>query len=66
MRTRLLACLAGCLLGAVAAFPINDKLGMNPSVALIACSMVGLGLGYVVSIFFDIFAPSGEDEEAES
>ena len=66
MRTRLLACLAGGCLGVTVAVPIGNTFGVSPTVALIACSMLGLGLGYVVSMFFDIFAVSAEDESVES
>ncbi len=66
MQTRLLACLAGGFLGVVVALLINESLGLNPIVAVAGCAMLGVGLGYVVSIFFDIFATSGTDESTQS
>jgi hypothetical protein len=59
VQIRLLACLVGGLLGLVATSPINDKLGFSPTMAFIACISVGIGLGYVVSLLVDVFAPSG-------
>ena len=66
MRTRLLACVAGGLLGAVVASPVNGSIGLDPMVALIACSTIGLALGYVASMFVDVFSSSNEEESAES
>ena len=65
MRTRLIACLAGGLLGVVVSLRIGDSLNMSPIVALIGCSLLGLGLGYAVSMFFDVFAARA-DESTES
>jgi xanthosine utilization system XapX-like protein len=66
MQTRLLACLAGGLLGIVVALLINQSLGLNPIVAAVGCALLGMGLGYVVSIFFDIFTAGAGDESAQS
>ncbi len=62
VQTRLLACLAGGLLGVVLASAINDGLGLSlsPTLAVIACSSAGVGLGYVVSILFDVFSGAGK------
>jgi hypothetical protein len=65
MRTRLLACLAGGCLGAVTS-SIGANFGLSPAVALIGCSFLGVGLGYVASIFLDIFVTTPEDNSAES
>ena len=66
MQTRLLACLAGGFLGIVVALLIYESLGLNPIVAGAGCAMLGVGLGYVVSIFFDIFAAGSSDESTQS
>ncbi len=63
MQTRLLACLAGGLLGAAVAYPINGSLNLNPAVALIGCSAIGVALGCVASILFDVFAMSSADKD---
>jgi hypothetical protein len=62
MRTRLIACLVGGLLGAAVTSPINDSLGLNPTVAWIACPSIGVVAGYVASIFFHVFAASDDDQ----
>ena len=61
MQTRLLACLAGGLLGVVLAPTLNNSLGLSPTLAVIACSIAGVAVGYVVSILFDVFAGAGKD-----
>lgn len=54
MRTRLLACLAGGLLGAGVA-SVSSGFGLSPTVALIVLSAAGIAVGYVVSILIDVF-----------
>lgn len=67
MRTRLLACLAGGLLGVAVALPVEQSLALSPTIALIGCPLLGAALGYVVSMFFDVFTASEEkDEYAQS
>ena len=61
MQTRLFACLAGGFLGVVVT-PVNASLGVSPTVAVIACSSVGVAVGYVVSILFDVFTARPEDK----
>lgn len=58
MQTRLLACAAGGLLGIAVASSINGSLGLSPTLALVACTTAGVGVGYVVSILYDVFAGS--------
>lgn len=65
MRTRLLACLAGGFLGVVVASPISQSLNVSLTLVLIACALLGLALGYVVSIFFDVFTASSEEQSVE-
>ena len=62
MRTRLLACMAGALIGAALASPINDSLDLPPTIALIACSLAGIALGYVTSLMIHVFTASSETE----
>lgn len=66
MQRRLFASLAGGCLGVVVASPINASLGLNPAIALIVCSSIGVAVGYVVSILFDVFTASSEDKNASS
>ena len=66
LRTRLLACFAGGFLGVVVASPISQSLNVRLTLALIGCSLLGLTLGYVVSIFFDVFTAESEEQSVES
>jgi hypothetical protein len=66
VQTRLFAAIAGGLLGIVAASPINAALGLNPAVALIGCSSIGVAVGYVASILFDVFTASPKDKGIKS
>ena len=62
MQIRLLACIAGGLLGVGATFLIDDSLGLSPTVAMVGCGAIGVALGWVVSLLVDVFAPShGKD-----
>ena len=61
MQTRLLACLAGGLLGLVLAFPVGSSLGLSPAIALLGCSSIGVALGYIASLLIDVFTASPED-----
>ena len=61
MQTRLFACLAGGFLGAAVAASISNTLGLSPTFAVIACSSVGVALGYVVSMLVDVFTASSSD-----
>jgi len=62
VQTRLLACLAGGFFGIVVASPINASMGLSPSIALIGCSSIGVAVGCVASILFDVFAVSPGDK----
>lgn len=61
MQTRLLACIAGGLLGVALTSTINGGLGLSPTLALIACSSAGVAIGYVVSILYDVFTGAGHN-----
>jgi hypothetical protein len=56
VQTRLLACLAGGFLGVAVASTINASLGLSQTVAVIGCASVGIAIGYVASLLFDVFA----------
>lgn len=60
MQTRILACGAGGLLGVVFASPLSGDLGLTPTLSVIACSVAGVGIGYVVSILYDVFTGAGK------
>jgi hypothetical protein len=66
VQIRLFACIAGGLIGAVAASPVSASFGVSPMVAWIGCIAAGLGVGYVASILFDVFTASPGDKNAES
>jgi hypothetical protein len=62
VQTRLLACIAGGFLGVVVTSPINASLGLSPTIALIGCSSIGVAVGCVATILFDVFAMSPGDK----
>lgn len=66
MRTRLLACLAGGVVGLAVTSPVNASLGLSPTIALIGCSSIGVAVGCVASLLFDVFTASSEDKNAAS
>ncbi|HUA82294.1 MAG TPA: hypothetical protein VMB85_00425 [Bryobacteraceae bacterium] len=68
MKTRLIATLAGGLLGLALASQVNTSLdlGISPTLALAGCSLAGLAIGYVGSILFDVFARDSGEDRADS
>ena len=68
MKIRLVASLAGGILGLMVAARINTglDLGVSPTLALIGCSMAGLAIGYVGSMLFDVFTASSSEDRADS
>jgi hypothetical protein len=54
MQTRLLAMIAGALIGV--ASPLSPALGLTQAVGLMVSSAAGGAVGYVVSMLFDVFA----------
>jgi len=68
MKTRLIASLAGGLLGLMLAARINTGLGLgvSPTLALIGCSLAGLAIGYVASMLFDVFTANSSEDRADS
>ena len=63
VQTRLLACLAGGFLGVAVASTINASLGLSQTVAVIGCASVGIAIGYVASLLFDVFAATPGQKE---
>ena len=61
MQTRLLASVAGGLLGAVFCPMINAHLELSPTYAFIVCPLAGVAVGYVVSTLVDVFSGSHSD-----
>jgi hypothetical protein len=62
MRKRLLICLVFGATGLAAALPIGDRLGISALQALIGCAAAGVLVGYLVSVFLDIFLSPPETE----
>jgi hypothetical protein len=61
LQTRILSCLAGGLLGVTFASTLNVRMGLTPTLAVFACSLAGVALGYLVSILYDVFAGTGKN-----
>jgi len=63
MRKRLLVALVFAAAGLAVAVPLGDWLGYGLVKSFIGCGAVGAFLGYVISIFLDIFlTTTGEAE----
>lgn len=62
MRKRLLVSFVFGALGLATALPLGDKLGLTTIQALIAFSAAGLFVGYVITIFLDVFASTTTTE----
>lgn len=52
--------------GLAVAIPLGEKLGYGPAPSLIGCAAAGAFLGYVVSIFLDIFLTGSHTSEIEN
>jgi len=66
MRKRLLVALVFAAAGLAAGIPVGDHFGLSPVQSLVACGAAGAALGYVISIFLDIFLPNAHTSESES
>jgi hypothetical protein len=66
MRKRLLVALVFAAAGLAVAVPLGDRFGYGPPQALLACGGAGAFLGYVVSIFLDIFLSNSHTTETEN
>jgi len=66
MQTRILACSAGGLIGVALTSLINRSLGLPPTMVLVGCALVGVGVGYFVSVLVDVFAANPGDRNPSS
>ena len=66
MRKRLLVASVFAATGLAVAVPLADWLGLGLVPSLIGCSLGGACLGYVLSIFLDIFLTTGQTSETEN
>ena len=66
VQKRLVACLAGGFLGVVVASLFGDSFGLSAAFALIGCASLGIAVGYVVSMLFDVFAAPKEIAESST
>jgi len=62
LRKRLLVSFVFGALGLATGLPLGDRLGLTPLEAMIAFSIAGLFIGYVLTIFLDIFTTTSESE----
>ncbi len=62
MRKRLLTCFIFGATGLAAALPIGDHFGLSTVESLIGCSIAGIFLGYLVSIFLDLFLTNNTNQ----
>jgi hypothetical protein len=65
MRKRLLVALVFAAAGLAVAVPLGDRFGLGTIQALVACGAAGAVLGYVISIFLDIFLTGAHSGEIE-
>ena len=65
MRKRLLVSTVCGALGLATAVPLGDRLGLGTVQAMIAFSAAGLFIGYVLTIFLDVFTSSTTDSTTE-
>jgi hypothetical protein len=63
MRRRLLVSLAVAGVGLATALPLGDQLGLAAPVSLIGFGLVGLFIGYALSMFLDVFLNTTSDSE---
>lgn len=66
MRKRLLVATVFAAAGLAVAIPLGDHFGYGPIQSLIGGGAAGAFLGYVLSIFLDIFVTSSHTSEIEN
>jgi len=66
MRKRLLVASVFAAAGLAVAVPLADRLGFGTVQSLIGCGAGGAFLGYVLSIFLDIFLTTSHTSETEN
>ena len=62
MRKRLLVSFVFGALGLATALPLGDRVGLTTIQAMIAFSAAGLFVGYVLTIFLDVFTSTTTTE----
>ncbi|HWY49463.1 MAG TPA: hypothetical protein VNX70_18895 [Bryobacteraceae bacterium] len=62
MRKRLLVSFVFGALGLATALPLGDRVGLTTIQAMIAFSAAGLFIGYVLTIFLDVFTTTSTTE----
>ena len=55
MQRRLIVSIAGGINGICLATRLQDALGVTATLAFIAAAFIGIALGYVASMLFDVF-----------
>jgi len=66
MQRRLIASLAGGIIGICLGSRLQDALGVSAIVAFISAALGGIALAYVASMLFDVFSgttPPGSSQE---
>ena len=66
MRKRLLVALVFAAAGLAVAVPLGDRFGYSLAQSLIGCGAAGAFLGYVISIFLDIFLANAHTTENQN
>jgi hypothetical protein len=66
MRKRLLVAFVFAAAGLAVAIPLGDRFGYGPVQSLIGGGAAGAFLGYVLSIFLDIFLTNSHTGEIEN
>ncbi len=66
MRKRLLLCLAFAVVGLAVGPLLGGLVGLSGIPALLGCTAVGGILGYLVSIFLDVFVTNAGASEIEN
>jgi len=66
MRKRLLVASVFAAAALTVALPLGERFGYGPVQSLIGCGAAGAFLGYVISIFLDIFLTSSHTSEIEN
>ena len=66
MQTRLIFCLAGGVLGLLVPLTVGGNMGLSPLFAMLGFTAIGVVVGYVVSVFIDVFVARTGDESAQS
>jgi hypothetical protein len=66
MRKRLLVAVVFAAVGLAVALPLGDRFGYGAVQSLVGCGAAGAFIGYMVSIFLDIFITNTHASESEN